>query len=119
MTDINKDVSIKIKLLREAKGYSQSYMAQKLRITQQAYSAMENTPENMSLKRLHDLADLLQVEIVTLLGLEHKDAQHNFNQQGGNEKNGMNIYKTSLKDDLYKRLIEQLTEEIVFLKSQL
>jgi hypothetical protein len=73
----------------------------------------------MSLKRLQYISELLQVEIVTLLGLENKDAQLNSNQQGGNAKNSMINYKNSVRDDLYKRLIEQLNEEIVYLKSLL
>ena len=73
----------------------------------------------MSLKRLQDISELLQLEIITLLGLENKDAQLNSNQQGGNAKNSMINYKNSVKDDLYKRLIEQLNEEIVYLKSLL
>ena len=119
MTDINKAVSNSIKLLREAKGYSQSYMAQKLHVTQQAYSAMEITPENMSLKRLHDVADLLQVDVVTLLDIDIKDTQHNFNKQGGIAKPNMVNQQTVVKNVLYQRLIAQLMDEIVFLKSQL
>jgi|688.fasta_scaffold1444578_1 transcriptional regulator with XRE-family HTH domain len=118
MTDINKAVSNSIKLLREAKGYSQSYMAQKLHVTQQAYSAMEITPENMSLKRLHDVADLLQVDVVTLLDIDI-NTQHNFNKQGGIAKPNMVNQQTVVKNVLYQRLIAQLTDEIVFLKSQL
>jgi DNA-binding XRE family transcriptional regulator len=51
-------------------------MAKKLNITQQAYSNIEKTPENMSLKKLNDIADLMQVKIVTLLGIDNEYVQN-------------------------------------------
>jgi len=48
MKDLNKNISTIIKSIRETKGFSQAYMAKKLNITQQAYSNIEKTPENMS-----------------------------------------------------------------------
>jgi transcriptional regulator with XRE-family HTH domain len=95
-------------------------MAKKLNITQQAYSNIEKTPENMSLKKLNDIADLMQVKIVILLGIDNEYVQNNFNQQGGNAATKLiNNYNAEEKDSLYERLILQLKEEINFLKSQI
>ena len=120
MKDINKNISTIIKSMRETKGYSQSYMAKKLNITQQAYSTIEKTPENMSLRKLNDIAELMQVELITLLGIENEYVQNNYNQQGGSAATKLvNYYKDEEKDSLYERLIIQLQEEINFLKTHI
>jgi transcriptional regulator with XRE-family HTH domain len=62
MKDLNKNISTIIKSIRETKGFSQAYMAKKLNITQQAYSNIEKTPENMSLKKLNDIADVMRLK---------------------------------------------------------
>jgi transcriptional regulator with XRE-family HTH domain len=120
MKDINKNISTIIKSMRETKGYSQSYMAKKLNITQQAYSTIEKTPENMSLRKLNDIAELMQVELITLLGIENEYVQNNFNQQGGSAATKLvNYYNVEEKDSLYERLIIQLQEEVNFLKTHI
>jgi len=120
MKDINKNISTIIKSIRETKGYSQSYMAKKLNITQQAYSTIEKTPENMSLRKLYDIAELMQVELITLLGIENEYVQNNFNQHGGSAATKLvNYYNVEEKDSLYERLIIQLQEEVNFLKTHI
>lgn len=46
------NISDTIRLLREASGFSQKQMAEKLTITQQAYSNLEKKPERISLGRM-------------------------------------------------------------------
>ena len=67
---IRKNISEIIRTIREEKQLTQLYMAKKMRVTQQAYSKMENNPENVTLKRLRDIAELLGVELITLLGID-------------------------------------------------
>jgi transcriptional regulator with XRE-family HTH domain len=118
MKDPKKNISTIIKSIRETKGYSQSYMAKKLNITQQAYSSIEKSPENMSLKKLYDIAELMQVEIITLLGIENEYVQNNFNQQGGYAVTKLiNYYSVEEKDSLDERLILELQKEVNFLKT--
>lgn len=95
-------------------------MAKKLNITQQAYSTIEKTPENMSLKKLYDIAELMQVEIITLLGIENEYVQNNFNQQGGYAVTKLiNYYSVEEKDSLDERLILELQKEVNFLKTHI
>ena len=113
-----KNISEVIRTIREEKQLTQLYMAKKLRVTQQAYSNMENNPENVTLKRLRDIADLLGVELITLLGIDTGLVQQNFNPKGGNAATQMvNNYIASEQNDLYERLIAQLKEEIAHLRS--
>jgi transcriptional regulator with XRE-family HTH domain len=111
-------ISDNIRLIREAKGYSQDYIAKKMKVSQQAYSSMEKQPDNMSLKRLKDLCKVLDVNLVTLLGEENIYVQQNYNQQGGQASTNMTVNNSSeLEKELYERIINQLKEEITFLKS--
>src|ERR1700760_3350964 len=51
----------KLRLLREFRNYSQEYIAEKLGITQNAYSRIENNQTRITAERLGKLAEILQV----------------------------------------------------------
>ena len=51
----------KIRKTREIKDYSQEYVAEKLGISQTAYSKLENGQTNISVKRLIKLAEILEI----------------------------------------------------------
>jgi transcriptional regulator with XRE-family HTH domain len=113
-------VSDNIRVIREAKNYSQEYVATKLNVTQQAYSSMEKNPENMSLKRLRELCKILDVELITLLGEENVMVQQNYNQQGGQAATNMVFQGLSENEkSLYERFIAELKHEISFLRTKL
>ncbi len=108
-----------IRLIREAKGLKQEYVAQQLNVTQQAYSKMEKNPNVMTLQRLKDLSKILQVNLVTLLGEDNVYIQQNYNQAGGKAATQMVINsEISSEKELYERLIEGLKDEISFLRSK-
>jgi len=105
-----------IRLLREARGLSQKQMADKLGITQQAYSNLEKKPERDTLERLRQIAKILQVELITLLGEEDTYILQSFNQSGGNAATQMNITPSASEREIYDKLIVSLKEEIAFLR---
>jgi transcriptional regulator with XRE-family HTH domain len=105
-----------IRLLREARGLSQKQMADKLGITQQAYSNLEKKPERATLERLRQIAQILQVELITLLGEEDTYILQSFNQSGGNAATQMNITPSASEREIYDKLIVSLKEEIAFLR---
>lgn len=110
-------LGLHIRLLREAKSYSQEYVAIKLSITQQAYSAIEKNPEKATLQRLKEIAAILQVPLVTLLGEDEVVIQQNFNQAGGNAGTILkNIYTSS---EVLDKLVAELKDEINFLRAAL
>lgn len=109
-------ISDNIRIIRENLGYSQDYIATKLDITQQAYSSIEKNPEKATLKRLKEIAAILQINFVTLLGEDETYIQHNFNQQGGNAATQMNVTTSNNEKDIFVRFINELKEEIVFLR---
>ncbi len=107
-------ISDTIRLIRESQGFSQDYVAMKLDITQQAYSAIEKNPERATLTRLREIAIILQVPLVTLLGEDEINLQQNFHQAGGN---AATIFKNvSSGADVYEKWIAELKEEIAFLR---
>jgi transcriptional regulator with XRE-family HTH domain len=109
-------ISTTLRNLREAKGYSQDYMSIQLDITQQAYSNIEKKPEKCSLERLREIARVLQVPLVTLIGLDDQYIQQNFHQAGGNAATQMNISPPSSESEAFKLLIAELKQEVTFLR---
>ncbi len=121
---MNSNVAENIRLIREAKGLKQDYVASKLKVTQQAYSKMENNPEIMTLQRLRDLSKILQVDLLTLLGEETVFIQQNYNQSGGRASQIstqiLNSSEVETKQaELYERMIQTLKEEIEYLRSKI
>jgi len=63
-----KNISVNIRRIREGKGYTQEYLAMKLGISQNAYSKIELGYTKITLERLFQIAKIIEVEIVTLMG---------------------------------------------------
>ncbi len=96
----------KIRMLREGIGLSQEYVAEKMNITQQAYSKMEKNPQNVTLERLQQLSEVLGVKINSIVGDDDMYIQQNFQQQGGNASTVM--YITGLADRERESLVQQI-----------
>jgi transcriptional regulator with XRE-family HTH domain len=115
----NKEISDNIRAIRTGRHFSQEYVAKKLSLTQQAYAAIEKNPEKASLLRLKQLAEVLKVEILTLIGEDVSYLQQNFNQQGGNASTKMIVQGTDKESELYERIIKAKDDEIRMLKQLL
>ena len=113
-----ESISNNIRQLRTALGYSQEFVAKKLKMTQQSYSSLENNPERASLQQLKQLAEILKVSLMALLGEENQLNQTNINQQGGQAAAQMNLtYQTDGKDKVYQEYIDNLKAQVDYLKS--
>lgn len=113
-------IANKIKMVREGNNLSQDYMAAKLNISQQAYSRIEKNPDNITIKRLRQISEVLGVPFTTLAGEEDMYIQQNFNQQGGQA--GSVIYVQGLADTerkAYENHIQDLKKQIDMLKELL
>jgi transcriptional regulator with XRE-family HTH domain len=118
---MKKTISSNIQMLRASKGYSQEYVANMLGLTQQAYSMMEQNPDKIPLKRLHELSTILQVKIVALIGEDDSLSIQNSNRhksQVGTQSNNKSS-TISAERELYERYIAELREEIQFLRELL
>ena len=112
---MNTNMSETIRLIRESKGYSQEFVASKLYITQQAYSRLEKNPESMTLQRLRDLAKVLNVPLLTLIGEENMYFMQNINQQGGNAATKLVLNQSSNPTE-QSELFKGMQDEISFLR---
>ena len=66
-------VGIKIRKLRELKGYSQEYVASQLGMVQTNYSKIERgETKDMTVKRLEEIAKVLEVTPATILNIRRE-----------------------------------------------
>jgi transcriptional regulator with XRE-family HTH domain len=63
----------RIRLLRIARGYSQEYMADRLGISQAAYSKLERRAGNSTVYTLEKVANVLGVTLVFLVDVNNKE----------------------------------------------
>lgn len=62
-----RTVAINIRKIRESKDYTQDYLAVKLNISQNAYSKIELGYTKITLERLFQIAQILEVDPVDLI----------------------------------------------------
>lgn len=107
-----------IRLIRESRGYSQEFMASRLYVTQQAYSRMEKQPENMTLKRLRDVADILELDFLYLLEEMNVSIYPKRKEKIGYSSANI-IENSQTYTDENTELITSLQNEVKFLRSLL
>jgi len=103
----------KIRFLRNLKGISQDFMAAKLNITQPAYASIEGDKTKLSVERLKEIANLLEVKAEDIINFDEKiHIEYVSNSQVGsgtyNEKEG-NL----------KLIVSNYETQINFLKEQI
>ena len=74
---------MKIRKLRNEKGYSQEYMAKSLGMSQNNYSQIELGKINLTIERLDKIAELLETDVFNLLKKEQVVFNSNNNQAVG------------------------------------
>jgi len=62
-----KSVAINIRKIREHLNYTQEYLAMKLNISQNAYSKIELGYTKITLERLYQIAQVLEVDLIDLI----------------------------------------------------
>lgn len=102
----------KLRLLREFRNYSQEYIAEKLGITQNAYSRIENNQTKLTAERLGRLAVILNIPPIELLSdkepvIQFTDVVH--------------AHPPGVKEDHWKEMIEntrQLYGQVICSKDE-
>jgi len=115
------DIGFKIRRAREQKGYSQEFIASQLDITQASYARIESQEIKLSIDRLQKIADVLDMDVLSLLDSSKVTIHNQTNSEGGNG------YVENLhieNKETIKKLIqtlenknEHLKKEIEFLRS--
>ncbi len=124
-------VNEKIKLVRNAKGFTQEEMAEELGMSSNAYGDIERGDSDPRLSKLQKISEKLGINLSELLDLNSKTVLNvNFNEQG---KHKHNVYLGSdselekqiliceFKDkeiELYKQKVADLTKLIELLEKQ-
>ncbi len=119
---MDKSIGLKIRKVREIKNFNQSYVADKLSVSQSAYSDLENGKIRVTEKKLQEIANVLEVTPEIIEGFSDALIFNSCSQSG--QYNTYNI-KEIQKEELYCEVIFQLKEriknleEIVLLKDKL
>ena len=118
----------KIKNIRELKNFTQEYMAEKLDISQAAYSKMEKGDTKISQDKLNKIAEILEVNPDDITDFYNKKVLNSFNNVKGSN-NGIITYNEKdmilirqLYEDkvaLLEKLLQKSEEEIKHLKALL
>jgi len=68
-----KTVAVNIRKIREYRNYTQEYLAMKLSISQNAYSKIELGYTKITLERLYQIAQILEVDLIELIKAEDSE----------------------------------------------
>ncbi|MFD2863376.1 helix-turn-helix domain-containing protein [Mucilaginibacter antarcticus] len=71
-------IAVSIRKKRESKNYTQEYLAYKLNISQNAYSKIELGYTKITVERLFQIAEVLELNAIDLLEGELEEAEHKF-----------------------------------------
>ena len=109
-------IGTKIKFLREDRKITQDFIANKLGISQTAYSKIENNQTQLTIERLKEIAQILEVSEIDLI---NGSPINQFNVEKI-EKNFayINTFMETQKD-VYERLIVEKDEQIKQLKDMI
>ena len=111
----------KLRLFREFRNYSQEYIAEKLGITQTAYSRIENNQTKMTAERLGQIADILHVPVSELLSDTEPILQCNnssFQYQLSSQEEHWKELSDNMKQR-YENMISSKDEKIAFLEKEI
>lgn len=110
----------KIKKLRELKNLTQTHVAEKLGVSQSAYSKMELGESEVTYGRLEKISEVLEMKPEEVISFNESmvfNVMHN--QNGGNVFGDINNTISDTERQLYQDQINLLKEEVAYLKKML
>lgn len=93
----------KIKNMRELKNLTQEYMADKLGITQAAYSKIESGNNKISYAKIAEISKIFEIKPEELLAFDSQKFFNSFNNVKGNNNGSVTI---NVEEDNIKKLYE-------------
>ncbi len=120
----NKVLLKKIRKERENKDFSQDYLAEKLGITQKAYSKIETGETNLSLERIKIITEILEMDLIELLSNDEKIIVDSITNNksvnfGNNSVTNHNSDLTERESEVSGKRTHQLEDEILFLRNEI
>ena len=111
-----KQIGLRIKRYRELKGFSQSYMSQKLHISSSAYSRIERNEVNLPLDKLIQIAEVLNISLEKVLfGDDYEKDSMIANEMELEYK--QKFIESSKLLKAYQEQIELLKDQVDYLKA--
>lgn len=104
----------KIKSIRELKNFTQEFMADKLGITQAAYSKIESGQTKLTMNKIVDIATIFEMDVNDLMAY---DTQKYFNSFNNVKESNIYSSVTKIEDETLKKLYEDkilLLEKLLF-----
>jgi transcriptional regulator with XRE-family HTH domain len=106
----------KLRIYREFRNYSQEYIAEKLGITQNAYSRIETNQTRVTAERLRQIADILSVPLTCLLS----DMEPELSFANGTVSNDRHMGELmEYTQRLYDQIIKTKDEKIIALEDEI
>ncbi|MBK6339203.1 MAG: helix-turn-helix transcriptional regulator [Bacteroidetes bacterium] len=110
------DLGNKIRKIRELKGLSQDYMADKLFLSQKQYSLLEGNKVKIDIKRIENIAAVFEVDPIWLLTFDEQQIFNQCNQSGNFYYSTLNHNNLSKELELKDELIKTLKDKINLLE---
>lgn len=114
---MNQLIGEKIRKIRSVKGYNQEYMAKRLSISQRSYSKLERGEVKIDWGRINEVAEILEVDPITLVNGEDVITFNNCHQSG--KQNTINNYFPEELKKTYDILLAEKDRIIGFLEEKL
>lgn len=112
---MSKVIGEKIRQIRELKGYSQEYLAEKLGISQRAYSKIERSEIKIDWGKIQDIASIFEMEPLDIVSFDDS-LIFNYCNQSGKIETINNHYVPDQLIAQYEARIKQLEDEVQFLR---
>ena len=106
----------KIRKIRSIKGYSQEYMAEVMKISQAAYSDIENNKTKINLDRIQELAKIFRIDVNDLISFDENQVFNNtFNENAKGFFNVKKVFNETFEAERqsYINQIDYLKDEII------
>lgn len=114
---MDKNLGIKIRQLRELKGFSQEYMAQRLSMSQRSFSKLERQEVPLDWNRIAEIAAIFEMDPIDLITFDDDLVFNHLSQKASSGSTYSNLPSKLIEQ--YEKRIQTLEEEIRFLRSLL
>lgn len=110
------EIGQRIKKIRESRNYTQEYMSDKLNISQNTYSKIETGGIKLTVDRLKQISDVLEMSIEEILNNETQT----FNFHNSNIEKFYGYIETLHEDnkELTQTTIKVLNEQLTYLQKE-
>lgn len=116
---MNKTIGKRIRNFREAKGFSQEELAERLKISRSAYQRLENGETNSWINHIESICDTLEVTVDELLKTDDGNVQINTENSANESSNNNMIQNQTNNYNLPDKLIEQYETRIIEYKEEI